>query len=172
MTTKSDDIKFVLEGMLSGIDSKNKQNYASVEPLMEAAVESIKENDLDKFFFSLIYPINNVIEGLLAKEAPPEAEFLFANSRFIENHFKDLFVKFEGSACCADKSRTIMRRLAKSFQTGEEIVFDYTQEYTYHLPTKIFKTHIQIMNFYKALNDLYYGNHDLYLTEIANIHKL
>lgn len=169
------DVKNVLDGILSSIDNENQFNYSLVEslPVMQDAVKNIKENNCEMFYLSLIYPINKVIDGLLSKEIPQssEARFLFKNSRFVEDHFEYLIQKFEGHACCADKSSMIVGSLAKSLKTGTEIVFDYDQEYTYHLPKKIFKTHDEIMRFFKALQSLFYGKSDLYINEISEIYK-
>ncbi|MDB4726133.1 hypothetical protein OAF54_01760 [bacterium] len=95
--------------------------------------------------------------------------FILSHSSFIESNFKNLFEKYEGSSCCADKSRTIVKSLIHHFVTGEPIRFNYDQEYTYHLPKGMFRVHSEIIGFYKALKALHYGKFDKYITELGSI---
>lgn len=170
--TSQDDIKNVLEGLFSGIQESSKKSFASVAdlPAMQAAATAVREGQAESFYYSLIYPLSKMVDGLLSSNLQSEdAKFLFKHSQFVERHYKRLFERFEGSACCADKSRTILRRLVKYFTTGEEIKFNYSGEVTYHLPVKIFKTHAQILQFYKALQHLYYGSPDTYLKAMSQL---
>jgi len=173
MINKS-DITNVLEAILAGARSENaaEAEKVSSNSSVQAALECLRCGDLDGFYFGLMYPIESVIDGLLSRELnSPRAEFLAKNLTFVEQNFQKLIVRYEGSPCCADKSRTIMRSLLKFFATGEEISFDRTQKYTYHLPKYIFTTHSEIFEFFESLRGLYYGDSQDYLRVILSIHK-
>ena len=62
-----------------------------------------------------------------------------------------------------------MEQLLRFLNSGEEISFDYSQEYTYQLPVRIFNTHDEIFTFFKALNHLYYGSPEPYLQSLSEI---
>lgn len=173
MTTSS-DIRKVLGGLFASIDDGNKDSYESVAstPAVQKAVEGVRQDSLSSFYFSLIYPLSNMVDGLLAKELPlsRDAQFLFKHSEFVESHFLALIVKFEGSACSSDKSKTVLRRLLGYLKTGEEITFDYTQEYTYHLPKRVFTDHGEITRFFAALRQLYHGNSEQFIKTVHDIY--
>ncbi|MBC8740474.1 hypothetical protein F6X40_27950 [Paraburkholderia sp. UCT31] len=169
-----DGIKNVLEGLLAGIHADNEQLFDTVAatPVVKDAVGKVSEGDLDGFYFALLYPLSNMVDGLLERELPlsREAQFLFKHSTFVESHFRRLIEKFEGSACCADKSRTILAKLLRFFNTGAEVSFDYTQKYTYHLPTKVFTTHHEILGFFAALQSLLFGRGEPYVAALGAIY--
>ena len=121
--------------------------------------------------FSLIYPLSLTIDGLLAHELPgsSEAQFLYKHSQFVENHYQRLIEEFEGAPCCADKSRTIMRSLSDFLKSGQQISFDYGQQYTYHLPKSVFTTQGEIVEFFNALYRLYYGNFKPFIDAVQRI---
>jgi len=172
---KKEDIEFVLNGMFASIEAGSRDIYNSIKStsIIKNGIIAVDQNRPDEFHLMVGYQLDKVIDGLLSTEIPEsrEAQFLFKHSRFVENHFKELIVKFEGCGCCADKSRTIVRRLAKSLRTGDDIHFDYNQEVTYHLPQKIFNAHDKVMNFFIALQSLYYGKSDLFIEVIDEINK-
>jgi hypothetical protein len=163
----SDSIKNVLTGLLASIEQHNHDRYAAItdDPTIREAGEHVRELDVSGFYFKLLYPLSSAIDGLLNNELPgnPKAQFLFKHGNFVENHLCALFEKYEGSACSADKARTVIRRLLRFFTANVEIVFDYTAEYTYHLPKTILTTHAEIVAFFEALHRLYYGNAASYL---------
>jgi hypothetical protein len=157
----AESIKNVLGGLITSLESESLESYEAVAsvPIVQEATEKVRQGDLEGFYYSFICPLSVMVDGLLAQELPqsPEAQFLFKHSQFVERHFENLIKKYEGSACCADKSRTILESLLRFLKTGEEISFDYTQKYTYHLPELVFKTHGEIVEFFSALHQLYYG---------------
>ncbi len=175
MTKNNDnDIATLLTGLFSGIDDENKALAASLTDceLIKKAIECIKEDNPEHFHLFMTYPIERFVDGMLSREMPQsrDGQFLFKEAGFIESHFEKLIDKHEGGACCADKSRSIMRALARYFLKGQPIAFDYTQEYTYHLPKLIFKTHDDIVGFFEALKHLYFGSPDLYLNALQKIY--
>jgi hypothetical protein len=171
----SSDISNVLTAIFNSVEEENKASFELVAsiPGVQRSLECVRKGDYRGFYFALMYPISKMVNGLLAKELPnsPDAQFLLNNSRFIENHFKRLIEKLEGSACCADKTRTIMKELLRFLTNGKEITFDYTQEYTYHLPVLLFNTHDEIVVFFKALRHLHFGYPDQYIETLAKIYK-
>ncbi len=125
-----------------------------------------KIETIEEFYFGIIYPYDQFVTGLIKTEISSnnDVSFILKNSQFIECHFRYWIEKKEGSACCADKTRTILKQLIEFYKTGVEISFDYNQEYTFHLPKEVFKTHVSIIQFYEGLKFLYYGNPTKYLS--------
>lgn len=165
METK--DLKTVLNALHNSINAENKELYENI--IQSSKIKQF--NDYDEFFYMILYPFQKFIEEFIKAEVADndDVAFLYRNSQFVERQFESLIKMKEGSACCADKSGTIMKRLIKFYTTGEKIEFDYNAEYTYHLPKNIFKTHESIVDFYKAIKHLWYGNGAEYFKEI---HKL
>ena len=138
--------------------------------------ELIKDIVLEKgltpedFHIKYLWPIEEGIESMvtnyLSEFQSDSINFIYLHYQFLESHLTKLFSTYDGMACCADKSRTIINSLVKHYKTGESIWFDYEQEYTYQLPNKILKTHDDIISMYEALRSLYYGNSLDYLKEI------
>ena len=159
--TKS-SIKSVIEAMFANVLEENTQVYKHVKDNenIKEAVSTVKDGDPEGFFYSLIYPLDNFIEGLLSHEigANDKLQFLFMESQFIDIHFKHIIQVKEDWPCSADKSRSIIKRLAKWLLTGERIEFDYNADVTYHLPKTVFTTHEDIEEFFMALYRLCYGN--------------
>jgi len=117
-------------------------------------------SDIEHFHYLIKHPFNRFLYGMIRTEVADDDDvvFLYENYRFIESHFNKIIKQKEGMSCCADKSRAIVRALVRFFTTGETIVWNYDQKYTFHLPREVFKTHVEVMDFYKALRSLYYGN--------------
>lgn len=167
-----ESLKSVIGSLLSGIDGENVElalPLVELEPVKDA-LQHLKDGEIDSFYFGLLYPLSRAVDGLLATELDTEdARFLVKHWRFVESHFEGLVTKFEGRACCVDKSRTILRHLLRFFTHSQPITFDYTQKYTYHLPRCIFTSHDDILMFYNGLNSLYYGNPERYLKALAEL---
>lgn len=126
----------------------------------------------DEFFYAVLYPFEKFISGFLYTELEGvnrDVIFIYKNSQYIDRSFAQLFIKYEGSACSSDKSRTIVKRLVDFYQTGKKIEFDYNAEYTFHMPKTIFKTHEHIVLFYEGLKDLQYGDNRKYFEAMKTI---
>ena len=164
---KKEKIKEVLNLMIDSIDKKKIELY---NKLIDDECFG-KIGDYEEFYLGLIFPHEQFISGLIKCEISnnEDVEFILQNSQFIESHFEHWIKSIEGYGCCADKSRTILRRLIEFYKNGTEIEFDYTAEYTFHLPKIIFKTHMNIIEFYEGLKHLYYGNPSKYLSSINSI---
>jgi hypothetical protein len=152
----------VVEGILAG--ARREQVVAADaftdQAAVLAAVEAIRAHKLADFDRALVRPMEAVVSGVLAKELQGNhrAQFLFGKHRFVETQFRAMVEEIDGMACCADRNRTILRALAGHLVAGKPIVFDYTQEYTYHLPVRVFRTETDILAFFDAVRSLYYGN--------------
>lgn len=174
MTDIEKGLKDVMQGMFASITEDNNRAYDEISgnPAIESARKYIADRNTEEFYLMFLYPLMSPIEGFLENEFPgnTKAQFLFQRIDFVEIHFLNLIEKIEGSACSADKSRTIMRCIARFLIDGSEIKFDYEQEYTYHLPKKVFLDHESIMNFFDAIYNLYYGDHIKYIYEIQRIY--
>jgi len=160
-------IKDFLISLSNKIDDDNIELYKKIIEGSE-----IKHFDgPEEFFYAVIYPWENFITGFLNNEISLNRDvvFIYENSQYIDRSFSNLFEKFEGSACSSDKSRTIIKRLLHFYLTGDKIEFDYSAEYTYHLPTEIFKTHDVIVLFYEGLKSLLYGNNEKYLKALETL---
>lgn len=151
----------VIETLLAG--ARREQVAAadafSDQVAVSAAVAAIRAYKLADFDRALVRPTETVVSGVLAKELPGNhrAHFLFAQHRFVAAQFRTLTEELDGMACCADRNRTILRALAAHLVSGKPIVFDYTQQYTYHLPVRVFRTESDILAFFDAVFQLYYG---------------
>lgn len=156
------DIKGFLETFSDGIDDKNMALY---KKLMEESMLEGKFHDYDTFYLSVIYPFNNFIDSFIRSEISNnhDVRFLMKQSQFVKCHFEKIINEIDGFGCCADKSRTIMKRLIKFYTDGTEIVFDYEDQYTFHLPKNVFTTHDEIVTFYTAIKRLYYGHTEDFL---------
>lgn len=166
-----DAIQNTLLAMFSSIERDNQNAYEALKdlPAFQEAGSAIENSDPDAFYFALIYPLSNVINGLLSTYlgGAEEAKFLFKHHGFVEGHFRTQLEQVEGHACVADKTQTIIRHLVYSLVLGKKFEFDYGQEYTFHLPKVLFKTQDENVEFFRALMRLYYGNPDAYLKQLV-----
>ncbi len=164
---KKDKITEVLSLMSDSIEKGQIELYNKL--VNEKCFDEVKGHE--EFYLGLIYPYEQFISGLIKSEISTNKEvvFIFKNSQFIEDHFTHWISRIEGSACCADKTRTIIRGLIDFYKVGNKIEFDYTQQYTFHLPKIIFKTHDDIISFYDAIKNLNYGNPTKYLLALKKI---
>lgn len=127
--------------------------------------------DVEDFFFTLVYPYQEFLKGFVTIhfKGGLEAQWLFTHHSYIQKHYENFIAAYEGNACSVDKSRTIINELAMwKLGRKERIEWDYTGEYTYHLPKTVFTTHESITEFYEALVNLYHGNPDRYLNYLVN----
>lgn len=148
-------------------DPRDKSAY--VEGLLDL-MEKLELEDLD---FYLNRPLREVrqdfLKGLLGRDYG--LMFLIENYGFVERNFCSLFAEFEGQGCSADKSRTVSRSLFAHLLQGKPIEFDYGAQYVYHLPKTIFKDQQSIVEFFEALQGLFYGKPAKYLDAISELHR-
>ena len=161
------NLKNVILGLTDGFSNKNKQLYKDI--FKASAVESI--GDPESIYFNYIYPFENFIEGMISHEISDNSDliYLMQNSHYIENHYREFIKKAEGFACCADKSRTIIKDLFYFYKDGKEVTRNWDQEFTFHY-SKLFDNHKLIIDFFESIQDLQYGNHDKFLPMIQSLY--
>lgn len=165
----ADALSSVIDGFMDqirGDRAKNADLISSDE--IRKGLMYLREGDLDAFSALVCYPLDAAIEGLVDSVIPANANhraaFFVINYDYFSHHFTKLITKYEGSACCADKSRTVLRGVLRYLVSGDRIVFNYDGEYTYHLPKKIFREHEQIMELFDALYFFYFGDSTKYIS--------
>jgi len=166
------DIETTITSVLKNIDEDNAQAYQRLEldPAIQKAFAAAQFGNYDEFYFELQYPFEQVISGLLTNVTKNHtAQHILKHSQFIEQHLNDLFERYEGATCCVDKARTMIKKTLAFHMHGTRIEFDYDQEFTYHLPKKIFTNHDDIIEFIGGLLDLYYGKPKRYLLALKGV---
>lgn len=163
----SESISKALMGLVEVFHQEENDFYKELS-------KDVKKTDIDNhedFYRKLVRPAEKYWSGFIRTELSEnkEMDFFLIHSSFIQNNFRYWIEKKEGSACCSDKSRAIMKRLYNWFKDDKEIVFDKDEEYTYHHPKKVFTTHEEIVSFYDALHYLHYGNPNHYLSTISKM---
>lgn len=166
---KKQDLTNFLDSMLENIEQKEINLFKKIIETSEIA--NFKNHE--EFFYAILYPFDQFVSGFIKSKIANNNDvvFIIKNQNYIENNYAKIIKDKEGRAFSADKSRTIMKSLIEYYKSGKEINFDYNQEYTYHLPKKVFKTHREIVEFYEGLKDMHYGNNKKYMLAIANILK-
>lgn len=163
-------IQDVLRGILGAVAQKQSDaaNRLSDLPAAQKAVDTAKDGDFEGFNFSVLHPIGEAIDGFLAAAIPTSeaARFLMREQAFVERHFRRMIAQIEGSSCSADKAYAVMRGLFHFLVHGERIVFDASEQYTFHHPKVIFTTHEQIVGFFEALRELYYARPERYIRAV------
>lgn len=146
------------------------QSVSSV-PTMQRAAASAELGDFRGFYFDLQYPFEQVIDGLLEVAFPKDhrAQFLMRNSQFVQGQFRGVIERHEGRSCCTDKAGFLMSALLRFFRTGQEIVIDRDQEFTYHVPKALFQSHAEIMAFFDAVRSLWFGRASDFVIVMADL---
>ena len=146
----------------------------AADPEVVKAEAALRIYDYEGFGRSYLRPHQDMTEALISKALSEnhKLEFILMHQDFVGAHLQHLFETYEGRACCADKERTVMRALIRSFHKGTEIKFDYDGEYTYHLPSVVLRDHDGIMSYFDSLHQLFYGRPETYIEEISKIIRL
>lgn len=134
------------------------------EKLAEAQ-QLLRECKHRMFFHALRKCDEEVVDGVVALTLGTAPEMAQARRllnrttwQFTYSHIKQLFSDKEGMACSADKGRTCMTALLRHLVHGTPIAFDYSGEYTFHLPAAVLKTQERLLAFQRALLSLQMGN--------------
>lgn len=174
----SQSIAAVLDGLLAAARRTEDEAASLVAASADnryfgLASEALQKGSPEKFEMAVHYPVSQVVGGLVRKHLgnAHELEFLYQHTGFVSSHFRKLIESREGSPCSADKVRTILGAISTFYSRGQKIEWDYDQEYTYHLPRRIFTTHDVIISFFEGLLHLYYGNNERYLTALLKVHS-
>lgn len=158
----STDLGEVLSGILAGVDAEAESVRAQLEkePSVIAASTAARAGDTWAFRQALSEPVDTLIDGILHHQLPHnhEVRFLVKQSKFVEMQLRGRIEAAEGMTCAADKTRFLMEGLFAFFTQGRELVFDRTQKYTFHLPKSVLCTHAEVLEFFLAVRELYYGD--------------
>lgn len=168
-------MKDVIAGVLNGIlEEANAESLAAFEAVSASAVyldlaQHIEDRLPDRFSLSNYNGPLRLVEGLLIKAlgANSRARFLFQHADFVQSHVRKLIEGAEGYQCGVDKTRTILRLLARHLIDGDPIAFDYSGEFTYHLPVKTLISEAEVIGYFNALQRLYYGDPVPYIRHLA-----
>lgn len=142
-----------IKGVLDALaDEMNKEENNMLTRILED-VPDFEATSLDEMNTKYTHTFNKLRRAIARNVIANDHDvvFIFMNYQFLKNHIERLIRDHEGHACCADKSRTILKSLCEYYITGDEIDFDYSQEYTFHLPNNVLRTHDEIIEFYEAL---------------------
>ncbi len=166
-------IQDVITTILNNVDQDKMTLFASLRdhPMLQEAQTFARDGQAEQFLYALPYPLERVVDGLLQTVLPGKesAHFILQQYRFLDRHFQKVIERQEGIGCSRDKSRTILHRLLRYYVTGQEVVFDPSEKYTFGHPTTVFTTHQEIVEFFEGLYGLYYGNPDGYLTALETV---
>ena len=140
-------------------------------PEIQRAIEALADRNPDRFYLALLYPLTQVVRGLVNEQVGrcQEAEFLLMQRDFVSSHIRKLIEQHEGWPCSADKVRTIMRVALRYYIDQKPIEFNYQGEYVFHLPTKILSDQESILGFINGLKHLYYGDPEPYLQQLLRV---
>nr|WP_250808407.1 hypothetical protein [Neorhizobium tomejilense] len=138
------------------------------DPDIIAAGEALDRYDYEKFDYGYLMPFRDQTRAIIgtALRNDYRLQFLFGNADFVSAHLKNLFTRYEGYSCCVDKTRTVMRALARFYHLDKPIRFNYEATYTYSLPQRILKDHDSIVAFFESLQLLHNGYPDEYLEQM------
>lgn len=159
--------KDFMQSMGKGITQRKIDLYMNV--VGSSKIDTF--TNVEEFYFAILKPWEDIIEGYIRKELNDTNDlvFIIQNYRFLELSFTKVIEEYEGMTCCADKSRFIINSLVRFFKEGKQIVFNYDQEYTFHLPKKIFTSHQEVITFYNGLKGIRYGNYKKYLQALKEV---
>lgn len=157
----------VLAGIVRFAESRQVESYRRFpHEIIEGADRAARAGEAEDFHRLAVRPLNDVLEGLLIAETPeasPRLRFLLHHYDFVEKQVLALVTEMDGHAYSADRCRTILRALAGFLKDGRRIEFDYAQQYTYHLPRKALASHEEVLDFFDAIYELFYGRRDRFL---------
>lgn len=171
------DIEGMLDSLVEGFniefDERTKKLFLDSNLDIDL-VELKKQFDTGEYETICILTISQfseLKEGIVRiLSADRDIQFILNNYNYVENLFEQVIKEKEDWSCCADKSRYLMKQLINHFKTGEMIKHNMQQKYTYHIPKSVFLTHDEIIEFYEAVKNLYYGGYDKFVN-IINKYK-
>jgi hypothetical protein len=174
----SNALQSIFGALMGAIDSENQQALAAFleTPAILTAAQAIEKGDPEDFHFAIQYPMSRLVDAVLEKHIGDCVDkdnlmFVFTRSELIERHVRRIIEKHDGPGCCADKSRTIVRALARFFKTGQRIEWNFNQKYTYHLPKIAFADHDTVLQFFIGITRLEFGLPDAYLNALLAVEQ-
>ncbi len=161
----------MIGGIMDGFDKESHEAYLSLAEtdFYAELTQRIDERTPDRFSMNLSVEHMRAVDGLLLAKlgGNSQAKFLFKHGDFIESHVRKAIERAEGFSCGADKTRTVLRSLARHLVDGIAIEHDYAGERTYHLPTKVLTNQVEILSYFNGLHRLYFGDPVPYLSHLV-----
>ena len=172
MTTDDQALSEILQALLEGSRARQCEAFEELahDLTLQRGIECVAEGEPSSFWYAVLSPVHDVVQGLLATQGVnrPELVFIYEAYDFVERHFRQVFQAYEGPACCTDKARTVVRRLVRFYAAGEEVSFA-AETVTYHHPKRVLRTHESAVAFLEGLHHLYYGRPERYLRALEAI---
>ncbi len=161
-------LEILFNSLLDNKCKEEKELYSNVKQLIKVDINSPR-----KFYFSFLNKLNNFINGLIKSKISNYSSdiiFLLINYDFIVSNLEHFIRMVEGSCCISDKTNFITYSLFNYFKDNKEIEFNFNSDYSYQLPEKVFTTQEEILFFFNAIKELYYGKPNKYLTFVTNFY--
>lgn len=154
------ELKSTMDALIVAFEKEEFENARESmgQDELSRLVSSIEKGVYERLSHSLVTPAHrraDAIAGSVCRDS--RLRFLLVHWDFVRNHVQTLVEGFEGGACCADKTRTILRTLANHLASGAPYRFDRAQQYTFHLPLSVFLEEKETVAFLEALVQLYHG---------------
>lgn len=164
MSNNKED-KNIFDDFIWGFANSISQDNINLYKTLSKDNKNKEKQFPEEYWFDNIYPFYNYVEWEIKSKYgnSDDLVFLYQHQDYVDHHLWYFIKKIEWDSCYADKTGTIIKRLAKYFISWEIIEFDYSWEYTYHLPTKVFTKHDEIIDFYRAVQNLYFWHPEKYL---------
>lgn len=152
-----------LTSLFNALTAKSEEESMEMfgEAINQAKESKIKINNPENFDCFINHKLREGVKLLASTLHEPSVckdknkpNFIYANYSFLENHIRNLCVLREGSSCCADKSRYILKMYLEYSITGEIPSFNPNVE-KYWVPN--FGDNQMWVNYCDSLCRLYYG---------------
>lgn len=161
-------IASALEKIFNTLTAKSDEEVIS---LLGEAMQSINESKIkldnpDNFNVFINHKLNKAVKLIANNLHEPSVcrdrnkpNFIYANYSFLESNIRELCILREGSSCCADKSRYILKMFLQYSIDGKIPDFDPNLE-KYWIPN--FGDNKMWIEYCDSLNALYYGKTEDY----------
>ncbi|EJZ9093485.1 hypothetical protein OIX85_003896 [Vibrio parahaemolyticus] len=172
-----DALTALFKNMFTSLENDAKEAYQNAKDNEEvkAATEAFVKRDLETAFAELFTDTQRIGAGMVflsdAKDKR-RLEHFFQHYPTFEAHFRHLFERFEGSACCVDKARTCLKAITNFLMVGTPIEFKYDAAVTYHLPQIILTTHDEVMTYFDTVMQITVGRFEGYIENLGRLSEI
>lgn len=161
------------ECLTSLLDSMVTAERSESQKLIKDALEKLNQSGFkvsnpEHFNLCLVYKLNKGVKEIAntMHDAPADGikdtckpNFIYLHYDFLEHNIRELCVLREGSSCCADKSRAVIKMYLNYSLTAKVPEFNPDIE-RYWIPK--FGTYQEWIDLCEGLYSLYYGNTQQY----------
>lgn len=170
-------MKEALDGLLNGILGMAREGQidafkaAEQQPLVQAALTKVRLRSPIDFRRVLLRPFEQLATGVLLAEVGQNhsLHFLFMESQYVERQVRAVIERAEGGCCVADKTRSVVRALARYLADQTPIAFNYGAGNDFAFPKIVLTTQTEIVAFFEAIQSLHYGRPEKYLAVLQSI---